>query len=74
MRLAERAAAFAKSAIRKWRPGASDKHMSVVYSFAVIPTFFTRSLSRRRGRDKTIRMSARQNSSSVAVSGTTLAT
>ena len=42
-------------------------------SFAVIPTFFTRSLSSRRGSDNTMRISARQKSSSVALSGATLA-
>ena len=74
MRLADSAVAFARSAIRNSRPGASDKHINVLYSFAVIPTVRTRSLSSRRGKDKTIRISARQKISSVAFSGSTLAT
>jgi hypothetical protein len=74
IRLADIAVAFARSAIRNSRPGASDKHINVLYSFAAIPTVRTRSLSSRRGKDKTIRMSARQNISSVAFKGSTLAT
>src|SRR5450432_3520849 len=73
IRLAESAVAFARSVIRNSRPGASDKHINVLYSFDVIPTVRTRSLSSRRGNDKTIRMSARQKISSVAFRGSTLA-
>jgi hypothetical protein len=48
MRLADSPEALARSVIRSSRPGASDRHISVVYSFAVMPTVRTRSASRRR--------------------------
>jgi hypothetical protein len=45
-----------------------------VYSLAVIPTVRTRSRSKRCGNDRTMRMSARQKASSVALSCSALAT
>jgi hypothetical protein len=73
MRLAEREVARARSVIRSSRLGAVDKEISVMYSVELIPTARIRSPSKQRGSDKVIRISARQNSPSAGLSGSTLA-
>jgi hypothetical protein len=73
IRLGDNAVAFARSAIRNSRLGASDRLISVMYSFEVSPVDRRMSVSKRRGREMMMRISARQSSSSAGVRGPTFA-
>src|ERR1700728_723872 len=74
IRLADKSVAFAKSAMRNSRFGASERCMIVVYSLAVRPAPLIRSLSRYRGMTLTIRITARHSASSEGESGWTVGT
>ena len=74
IRLADKPVALARSAMRNSRLGASERCMIVVYSLALMPAPFIRSLSNWRGIALTIRITARHRTSSFDDKGLTLAT